>query len=150
MQDQLTTLRSSLDVSRFDTSADRDLRHYSRIATSSINFYADVSPLTPQHIADDAIDWTARRAWFNESVKAARRRDLENGFSWSGVPESQAEPGCYDDSYRGMDYELWESRQPERDCSVTLARGYQIQDGMREDAVLATLDQIVMTKAVER
>lgn len=110
----------------------------------SVKLYAQLWPLTSEHLENAAqIDWFSDRAWFDECVKASRRRDLDNGRWWTGAlfgagSEDSNEPDEYSDSYRGDDYEDW-NPQHERDKSLTLSIGLQEQ----EDPLKA-LDEIVL------
>ncbi|KAG8728485.1 hypothetical protein FRC10_004945 [Ceratobasidium sp. 414] len=110
-------------------SSNPDIRHDVRMRRGQVNIYAQVSALSQEHfVSATDVDWFSHRAWFDECVKASRRRDLDNGQWWShwtGAlfgPEYQGgtDENELSDSYRGDDYELWDHRQ-EQDKSRTLS-----------------------------
>jgi len=60
----------------------------------------------------------------DECVMPVRCLDMEDGRMWTGVGEEDKgddKGETFDDSYRGEDYEEWETRQQERDESITLS-----------------------------
>jgi hypothetical protein len=74
---------------------------------------------------------------------------LDNGRWWTGAhfpggPGYQWKPkeGQYEDSYRENDYEDWESRQEERDQSLTFSHPSE-QTGTGSSSLLENLDEII-------
>ncbi|KAG9096227.1 hypothetical protein FRC06_008885 [Ceratobasidium sp. 370] len=106
-------------------STNPDTRHDARMRRGQVKIYAQISALSHKHfVSTTHVDWFSRRAWFDECVKASRRRDLDDGRWWTGALFGAGYQGGTDgselsDSYRGDDYELWD-RQQERDKSLTL------------------------------
>jgi hypothetical protein len=150
---KLAPPRKTFHSLREPNSSDPDARYENRIKTRSTRFYAHISPLTEEHTTSGAdVDWYSKRAWFDECVKAARRRDLERGRWWTGAhfpggPSYSWKPGegQYEDSYRENDYEEWEHRQEERDRSLTFLPDLQ-GGGVGPSSVLETVDEIVELK----
>jgi hypothetical protein len=109
-------------------SPDSDYRHYARMRASYVKRYAQILPLTKEHLqiggTSPSIDWLSVRAWFDEAVKATRRNNLFNGCWWTGAPFGDGhdpDESYVTDSYFAYDFELWGHRQQERDSSLTLA-----------------------------
>lgn len=125
-------------------SPNSDIRHDLRMRQGSVKLYAQLSPLTPEHLDNTVqIDWSSDRAWFDECVKVSRRRDLDNGRWWTGAPfgagfEDPGESGELSDSYRGDDYEDWRPQQ-ERDHSLTFSTDLQ-----EHEDPLNALDEILL------
>ncbi|KAG5642899.1 hypothetical protein DXG03_001906 [Asterophora parasitica] len=104
-------------------SSDPDTRHDARIRTGyHIKFFAQVSALTPEHVAaeggaENAIDWAAERGWFDECDN--RRWWTGAAFNSGGVTDGDDEN--LTDSYSDIDdLSLWPYPQQERDKSLAL------------------------------
>ncbi|KAF8595470.1 kinase-like protein [Ceratobasidium sp. AG-I] len=120
-----------------------DVRHDVRMRRGSVKVYAQITPLTLDHFGPSSgIDWFSHRAWFDECIRASRRRDLDNGRWWTGAlfKEIYDDRDDLTDSYRGDDYELWD-RQQERDKSLTMSiEGQEGRDGWSVEE----LDEVIL------
>jgi hypothetical protein len=134
-----------------EMSPNRDVRHHDRIRASSVQFYAQVLPLTQEQVqnandAESSIDWSTDRAWFDERVKAARLYDLDNGRWWTGAlfgPGYHKGPKEPTDSYFEADYEDW-IRQKERDKALTLSTSAEGEGCV--DSAIKHLDELVLVE----
>lgn len=121
-------------------SSETQVRHHARMKRGGVRLYAELSDFTA---SSEELEWMGCRAWFDECVAAARRRDLDNGWWWTGAdfPPNEARSDLdLSDSYRGSDYEDWEDRQQERDKSLTLGGDL---DGDAIESTVEGLDEII-------
>ena len=99
-------------------------RHETQMVLQNVQFFVDVGELAPPDIDPNNeggyVDWRGDRGWFDQCVRIARRRGLEDGYhDWTGAEN----PDCNatsNDSYCGSDFSLWENRQRARDHALTL------------------------------
>ncbi|KAG5648360.1 hypothetical protein DXG03_004932 [Asterophora parasitica] len=143
---ELTHPLNSVERLEASKSADPDTRHHERMRQNyEIKFFAQVSSLTPVHIAagagvEHSIDWAAERGWFDECVRATRRHDLDDGRCWTGAHDvADGTDGTLSNSYYEWDIDLWDNCQQERDRTLTLSTPSH-EDG---DVGLEGLDEIV-------
>ena len=99
-------------------------RHETQMVLQNVQFFVDVDELAPPNMDPNneggKIEWRGDRGWFDQCVKIARRRGLEDGYhDWTGAEN----PDCNatsNDSYYGSDFSLWQNRQRERDHALNL------------------------------
>jgi hypothetical protein len=99
-------------------------RHETQMMLQEVQFFVDVGELTPSNInpinEGEYVDWRGDRGWFDECVRIARQRGLEDGYhDWTGAEKPDCD-ATSNDSYCGSDFSIWRNRQRERDHALTL------------------------------
>jgi casein kinase I family protein HRR25 len=121
--------RLPAEIKDTETSTDPDIRADARMRKHlDYNIYVKLSALQPytlRHTLDGAeIDWESKRGWFDDLVKISKRRSADAGWQWTATNRVvQNEDDEFSNSYYAPDVADWDTRQQERDRSLTLEPG---------------------------